>query len=362
MIIAKVFTKNKECLMTYDDIVENIRRLSRGQRVSDDELYKLLLDNGCYYLLSKSEEYVQHCKSHIGVNSFIVGWRYAICQEFFEKLKDIPYAHIKGGALSSRIYGSPAYRSFGDIDLLTAPEYSECVKRLLMEFGFVQGRIVNGKILPFSRQEIIFQKSFSHQIAPFVKKTESKICPIINVDINLSIVWGEGDVPINMNEFISHSKCMKITNYDICCLQPVWEFIALCMHHYKDMNSIYLIAERGFNLSEYCDIYFYIINVCPDANKIAEISKKYGISDYVFYCIYYANEIFDDPRLSEYLNKLDSESARKLICCYGLADFERKEWGVTFYERLFDRGFKEKFYATLCEEDQRKVETNRNYM
>lgn len=343
-------------------MIENIRKLVRGESVCDDAFGKMLFDNKCYYLLAQSENYVQKYLLTVGWNSLVVRQLYAICHTIFNKLKDIPYVHIKGGVLSSRIYGNPAYRSFGDIDLLIAPEYSEKVKELLGESGFIQGRLVDGKISPFSRQELIYQKSFSHQLAPFIKETGNKICPFINIDINLGIVWGEGDMLVDMNEFISHSEYLKMDDYNICCLQPVWEFISLCMHHYKDMNSIYLIANRGFNLSEYCDIYYYLINVSPDANKIAEVSKEYGLSDYVFYCIYYANIIFDDYRLSVYLNKFDSESAHKLICCYGLTDSERKEWDVSFSERLFSENFRASFYASLSDEDQRKVEINRMFM
>lgn len=343
-------------------MIENIQKLARGENVCDEAFGKVLFDNRCYYLLAQSENYAQRYLLTVGLNSLVVRQMYAICHTVFDKLNGIPYVHIKGGVLSERIYGNPAYRSFGDIDLLISPEYSEKVKELLWESGFIQGKLVDGKISPFSRKELIYQKSFSHQLAPFIKETGNRICPFINIDINLDIIWGEGDKSVDMNEFITHYEYWKMTDYNICCLQPVWEFISLCMHHYKDMNSVYLIAKHGFNLFEYCDIYYYLINVSPDANKIAEVSKKYGLSDYVFYCIYYANVIFDDYRLSVYLNKLDSESARKLICCYGLADSERKEWNVSFSERLFDENFRASFYASLGEEEQRKVEINHMFM
>lgn len=351
--------------MNYSDTIEEIRKLAQGEDICDDALCQLLLDSGCYYLLSKSKRYSSKCMIRIAMNFIVVSQRYKSCNNVFEKLSDIPYAHIKGAALSERIYGNPAYRMSGDIDLLVAPEYSENVKSVLLENGFVQGKLSDDRIVPYTRRELIYQKSFSHQLAQFIKATGSNICPFVSIDVNLDIVWGEGDFSVDMSDFagdISHTESRKIHEAEIRRLKPVYEFISLCMHHYKDMNSIYLIADRGLSLSEYCDIYFYLVNVAPDVDELAETSARYGVSDYIYYCVYYANEIFRDERLVRYFQKLESESAKKLINCYGLNGSERKVWDVPFYERLLDNGFKKRFFDSLNAEDKRKVQINRELM
>lgn len=350
------------CRMNYVDTIEKIQRLAHGEDVCDDALCKLFLDSGCYYLLSKSEKYASKLMIPITMNSVVVHQRYKNCKVAFDKLKDVPYAHIKGAALSDRIYGNYAYRSFGDIDLLVTPEYSDKVKSVLIESGFVQGKLVDGQIVPFSRRELIYQKSFSHQLAPFMKETGSKICPFVNIDVNLDIVWGEGNFSINMSEFVGHAENFGLQDITLYRLKPIFEFISLCMHHYKDMNSIYLIADRGFRLSEYCDIYFYLVNVSPDAYELANTAAKYGLGEYVYYCVYYANEVFKDERLGVYLETLESDPAKKLIDCYGLSDSERKEWDTPFYERLLDDGFMKRFYDSLNEGDRRKVKINQELM
>ena len=301
----------------------------------------------------------------VAMNTVVVSQRYKTCKEFFEKLSNTPYAHIKGAALSKRIFGNPAYRMSGDIDLLVAPEYSEKVKSALLEDGFVQGKLDGDRIVPYTRRELIYQKSFSHQLAQFIKATGSNICPFVCVDVNLDIVWGEGDFSIDMSDFagdIRHTEGCGIYGAIVRRLRPVYEFISLCMHHYKDMNSIYLIADRGFSLSEYCDIYFYLANVMPDADELAKTASKYGVSKYIYYCAYYANEIFGDKRIRRYIEKLESENAKKLIDCYGLNESERKVWDAPFYERLLDDGFKDRFFDSLSAEEQRKVQINRELM
>ena len=365
MITAKISIKTTEWDMNYSDTIEKIRRLAQGEDVCDDALCQLLLDSGCYYLLSKSEKYASKRMIQVAMNSVVVSQRYKVCKEVFEKLSDIPYAHIKGAALSERIYGNPAYRMSGDIDLLVAPEYSDKVKSVLLENGFVQGRLSGDKIVPYSRRELIYQKSFSHQLAQFIKATGSNICPFVCVDVNLDIVWGEGDFSVDMSDFAGnmlHTEDCLINGIALRRLKPVYEFISLCMHHYKDMNSIYLIADRGFSLSEYCDIYFYLVNVAPDADELAKTAAKYGVSKYIYYCAYYANEIFRDERIRRYIEKSESETAKKLIDCYGLNESERKIWDVPFYERLLDNGFQERFFDSLSAEDKKKVQINREMM
>lgn len=348
--------------MSYAETIDRIRRLAKGDDSCDDELTELLLNSGCYYLLSRSEKQRVKAMSAVAVNSVMINHRYKACSNIFAMLDSIPYAHIKGAVLSCGAYGNPSYRSSGDIDLLVPSEYSDLAKSILTAQGFIQGRLVNDAIIPFSRSELIYQKRFSHQIAPFMLKTESKLCPFINIDVNFNIVWGEGNFKIDIREFVSNSEEFEIYGVKMRRLKPLWEFIALCMHHYKDMNSIYLLAERGLSLSEYCDIYFYIVNVSPDADELAKLSADYGVSDYVYYCIYYANEIFADKRLDLYLNKLRSESANKLINCYGLTDSERKQWDTPFFERLLNTHFSQKFLSLLTESEKHKIQINRDFM
>ncbi len=353
--------------MNYAETIDRIRRLAKGEDCCNDELYALLSAHGCHYLISKSQKYASRDKITIAINGIIQKKRYQFFKEVIEDLNldddhVIRYAHIKGAALSQRIYGSPVYRFSGDIDLLVSEKYSEIVKSILIKNGFVQGKLEKDKIIPYNRKELIFQKSFSHQLAAFIKATGDELCQFINIDVNLDIFWGESELKIDIDEFISNTEPFEIYDVKFNRLKTTWEFISLCMHHYKDMNSIFLIADRGFILSEYCDIYFYLINVSPSADELANIAKKYRVNDYVYYCIYYANEIFNDERLDVYLVKLKSESAHTLVDCYGLTETERRKWDTPFYERLLDGSFREKFYSALTNKERQKVLLNREFM
>lgn len=348
--------------MKYAETIDCIRKLAKGNDSCDDTLSKILIKSGCHYLLSKSDNYYNKQVSSIVFNSVMINRRYQACKDIFMMLDGIPYVNIKGAGLSLRIYGNMAYRSSKDIDLLVPPEYLEQTKELLLSQGFVQGRLIDGEIVEYTRKELVYQRSFSHQLAPFLKKNESVICPFINIDVNFDIVWGEEKILVDISEFISHSEDFEIYGVKVRRLKPIYEFISLCMHNYKDMNSIYLIANRGLSLSEFCDIYFFLVNVAPNVDELAETARWYGVNDYVYYCIFYTNEIFADERLSVYLDKLYSNSVHKLINSYGLTDYERREWTIPFYDRLLDEHFKEIFLSTLTDSEKRKIQINRELM
>ncbi len=347
--------------MDYTSIIQDIRTLAKGGNCNSD-LADFILSHRCYYLLAKSPNHMDQIKSLTSLNAIAISQRFKAFAPVAQELVGIPYTHVKGALLSSHIYGSTAYRHSGDIDILVSPKHLDEVKSVLKNNGFIQGKIVNNQIVPYTRKEIIFQSSFSHQVAAFVKATGNKLCPFINIDVNTDIMWGESGLKIDMDEFLTHTRNEAVCSVEVKALQPVWEFIALCLHHYKDMNSVYLLAEKGLRLSELCDIYFYLKNIAPDAKEIAETSRKYNVDEFVYYVIYYANRIFSDEHLEKYLKALYSKEADTMLNTYGLNANERKAWNVPFEERLLDKSFKEKFYNSLSEEELKKVQLNREFM
>lgn len=134
-------------------------------------------------------------------NKIIVLERFKACAAVFEALGSIPYAVIKGAVLSKSAYGSAAYRISGDMDILISRSHLDEAKIIFQQHGFIQGRITEDGITPFSREELIFQNSTSHQTAPFVKRINHPLCPYVNIDLNLEIFWGESKQESDMDFF-----------------------------------------------------------------------------------------------------------------------------------------------------------------
>ena len=349
-----------------NNYIKAIRLLTSGEQPCfdiSDTLYK----HGCYYLLSKlncSNEYSNLLKAQTLLNKISIKERFKSCADIFKTLNNrgIPYAVIKGAVLSNSAYNDPFCRRSGDIDLLIDRKNIDEVKRIMLDNGFVQGRIGDNGIEPFTRKELLFQTSMSHQLAPFVKETNNKLCPYINVDINLNIIWGESKTKADMAFVLEHAVDADIFNISIKKLCPEMEFISLCLHHYKDMNSIYLLYERGLKLSHFCDIYFYIKNSCISLEKLNKVCAQLNISEYIYYCVYYTDLIFCDTKLNEYKKLLYSKKADNLIDKFGLEDQERQTWNIDFFSRLFETDIRNYMENNLDKSLLKKIKINQELM
>ncbi len=346
--------------------IKALRDLINGHQPSID-ISEMLYNHNCTYLLSKigsKNNYTNKLKIENVLNKICITQRYKICEEVFKKLEicHIPYAVIKGAVLSNSAYLNPFCRHSGDIDLLVNRKNIDEIKKIMYDAGFIQGKVAENGIKPFSRRELLFQTSMSHQIAPFVKETNNKLCPYVNVDINLDIMWGESEQNSDMDFILGKTESAKICDISFKKLSPEMEFISLCLHHYKDFNSIFLLYERGLKLSHFCDIYFYIKNCNIKPEILHEYCCKLNVSKYIYYCLFYANLIFEDSDLEKFMTLLHSPRADYLIDKFGLNEKERQIWNMDFYERLFDNNICDYLKNSLSEELLNKIKTNQMFM
>lgn len=289
--------------------------------------------------------------------------RFRAGAEVFAALNEekLPYAVHKGAVLSQVLYGAPNMRISGDIDLLLSREHITRIQDIFKSNGFVQGRVVDDCIEPYSRTEKIYQVSQSHQLAPFVKATTHKLCPFVEYDCNLDVFWGEAQRHTDMNAFLSNTIECELFGIQIRKLTAEAEFIALCMHHYKDLNSIYLLWTRGFDRSKLEEIACYVINVPLHKDLLKSLCQKFGVTDYVCWCIHYANILSPDFRLRELEDNLITSSAQMLFGCLGLNDAERKQWQTPF-KKLCNGNTKEYMNDLLTETDRNKIDINLQMM
>lgn len=349
-----------------NEYIKSIRALVNEGKI-DYDLSELLIKHNCFYLISKYYEsnVCTNCKSYEYVlNKISVDQRFKTCQSVFEKFdqNNIPYAVVKGAVLSKVAYRDPCVRRSGDIDLLIRRCDVDLVKKLMYEEDFVQGRVTDGGIIPFSRRELLFQSAMSHQIAPFIKKSSNKICPYVNVDVNMDIMWGESDVKADMDFVLEHIQTTSICGITFNKLTPEMEFISLCLHHYKDMNSIYLLYTKGLTLGLFCDIYYYVKNNSLDIQELTSLSQKLNVSEYLYYCLYYTNVIFDDTRLEEYCKLFESNRAISLLSSFGLASDENYEWYIGFFDRLFEIDIRTYLKNTISDEHFERIKLNSKNM
>lgn len=348
--------------MTTQEILEGLRSLARGKS-PNAELAEFLNRHGCENWLARlpNSPYKQQFAMQRVMSSIAVKERYKACIPFFSQ-SDFPYAVIKGAVLSQALYGDPFLRTSGDIDVLIRREDADRVKKLLLANGFVQGRVTDHGIEPFNRREILFQTVMSHQTAPYIKETGNRMCPYVNLDVNMDVLWGECNEKADMNVVLSHTEESSLLGISFQKLPPEMEFLSLCLHHYKDMNSLYLLAGGSLHLGLFCELYDYLRNVRPDAQKLHEACNRLQVGRYLYVCLYDTQRIFESEVIEPYLEVLEASKDDSLPDTFGLNDRERQEWSLGLLERLFHPDLSQFLQEQLTDEEKEKIRINREWM
>lgn len=277
---------------------------------------------------------------------------FQILGEFFSNLK-FPCAYVKGDALSLHAYGKVGKRQSKDIDLLVSRQNIANIFEELKKLGF--------KSTSSSRMNEVALMSCSHQISPWTY--HMPIWGKIVLDLNFDILWGEySGKRIDIDEFLSDSIDTEIYGVRIKTLTPIKTLIQLCLHHYKDMNSIFLLATRkSIKYDMFKDVYYLLKNNLDtiSLDKLYEKSIEYEIAPYMFYVLYYTGQVFDDDILKQYIEAFRNTEGEKLINCYGLCAKERKEWKYDFKTRLESNNLYDLIKDDLTDKDREKIAINK---
>lgn len=290
---------------------------------------------------------------YMALQQNITAIKYNKINDFFINIKDKIYANIKGEALSIQAYGKAGQRLSSDIDiLLPRTELYDFEKKLkLYDFSSTLQ----------SRTDKIIMLSSSHQIAPW----EKRIMPWgkIFIDLNFDIFWGEyTGKRIDIDVFLSDTIEINIYGCKIKTLPPLKAMIQLILHHYKDMNSIFLLATRkSIKYDMFKDLYYLLKNNLDEItlDKLYAISSEYEIIPYVFYLLYYTGLLFKDEILDKYIAAFKTSEGEALLNCYGLNESERREWKCDFQTRLECNNLYDLIKNDLTEKDLRKIEINK---
>jgi len=287
------------------------------------------------------------------LNKAFSALRYKHLLSLFEKIKGYTYAHIKGETLSFQSYHCLGRRHVGDIDLLLPRAYLKKIEATLVECGFV--------LTNTSRSDRIMMYSASHQVAPWTKPFP----PFgnIEIDLNFDIFWGEyTGKRVDIDEFLSNTVGMDIYGVKVKTLPPLKAMVQLILHHYKDMNSIFLLATRkSIKYDVFKDVYYLLKNNLDEISldKMYKISAEYGIIPYVYYVLYHTGLLFYDETLREYISAFKTPEGEALLGCYGLNDSERHEWRYDFKTRLETDNLYELIKSDLTAKDEEKIAINR---
>lgn len=288
-------------------------------------------------------------------NVLIEKVRYTACAGFFRRMKDVSYAVVKGETLSLHCYGETGCRRSCDIDILIAAKDVDRVGMLLKEEGFSQKSV--GETDRERRINKIFCLTRTHQTLPFEKRVGIYN---VEIDINFNVLWGDKkENEIDMEEFLQDTVEISVYGQKIKALSLEKAFIQTCLHHYKELNSIYLIiSKKRINLNMYKEIDYFLLNNRESLSPqmILEVSEKYHIRKYIYYMIFYAQKVTHDDFLNAYVSMLYSQEGKMLLDKYGLSEETRKTWKYPFEVLVECEDLSTLMEEELTEEDKKKIE------
>lgn len=283
--------------------------------------------------------------------------RYAVISKDLSTCMSNCYCFIKGASLSKYAYGNVGMRKSSDIDILVPRGVVDTLSRCLLEAGYTQK---NGAYS--ARTSRVFCISTSHQLLPFAKNIHGVN---IEVDLNFDIFWGEYDGKrVDINEFIDDAVTIDVYGSPIKTLTPLKTMVQLILHHYKDLNSIYLLTTRNnINPVMFRDVFFLLKNNLEtiSVQQLYHVCKAYEIIPYAFYVLYYTNRIYNDNVLSKYVDAFRTDEGELLLNSYGLNAKERRPWRYDFETRLVSNNLYDLIKNDLSQKDKEKIELNKNF-
>ena len=260
--------------------------------------------------------------------------------------QSIQVAFLKGIQTSEKYYEEPWIRYYSDVDILVAREMIPEVEKLFYQLGYVFGHLKdNGEIHHATREEILYQKLFTHEIYNLVKKENDNV--FINVDINFLFSWkglSDSEIEFNdiKNDIIFDSK-IKINTLD-----KVMNFIHLCCHLYNEaryfaLNRSFLGGDpREIQLSRVFEIALILKDLKQEEfNSVVYSSRKLNCDNKVFASIGVTKQLLE-LNLSILDNYTEELKVKDEFNSYIDKDQKVKYWPISIEDRVFDLKLKVK--------------------
>lgn len=216
---------------------------------------------------------------------------------------EFPYAFLKGAILITNVYGE-GLRYSNDIDILINESDIDACQELLLENGFIQGEVENGKIHEASRRDIVLSRMNYGETVPFFKEYNNRF---ICVDINFSLDYKPSQGSNLIGTMLSNRTKIEWGEIQLPTLDIIDFIIHLCMHLYKEATTIdWVIRRKDLNLYKFSDlnVVFHELATEDIYMRLYENIVKYGVEKECYYALFYTGKIYKNLMSYELYDKL----------------------------------------------------------
>ncbi|MGG4094490.1 nucleotidyltransferase family protein [Paenibacillus lautus] len=256
----------------------------------------------------------------------------------------IEYAALKGLHLNNVVYKDYSLRQSNDVDILVKDSCLSLATDLLISKGFVQSKN-NLTLEPASKKLKRFYRLSTHELVPFLKRTDNPFCPIINVDVQFDIIGRSKNLRIPLPYEDIFKKVSKITlpsrEGKINTLSSEFALLQLCSHLYRDMTRIQdILSGRDLKLINFLDIYQFIGSQRIEWKELYDFCTVYNVNHILYYALHYTNLVYPCNIPEWFLTKIAPDDISYLNQ-YGFEEKQLFEWQTPFHIRMFGKKHKE---------------------
>ncbi|GBF75597.1 hypothetical protein PA598K_04015 [Paenibacillus sp. 598K] len=258
-----------------------------------------------------------------------------------EGIKVIP---LKGGILNHTVYKDYGLRHSSDFDLLIEEKDSNQITKILISFGFVQSKSKpkNGIINPASRKIKAFHKMWTHELVPFVKKTNHTLVDFVEIDIQFDIFSRAKNMRVSfpIERLFKTAKPFEMFGAKSKCyiLNPEYNLIQLCSHVFQDNTMLQNIQHfKDHKVRDFVDIYEFVKmnEETIDWDLLSLEIKGSKINEILYFCLYNSEQLFGGFVPIQFLEQI-KPSESSITDQYGLEEAEQYIWKKPFVQRIFD--------------------------
>lgn len=226
----------------------------------------------------------------------------------------VPYALLKGAYLCGKY--PVGCRTSNDIDVLICPEDVGKVSAKLRLAGCKQGYLKNGKFVEATRQQIIESKMMRGETVPFIKETRLSYMPYLEIDLNFSLDYKNGDATV-VKDMLSRTQKVQMDGMVVQTLGEADFFLHLCAHLYKEASTVpWIRMKRDMTFYKFCDIYMLLSGLSDNAAKtIVSFADENQLARELAYAVNAVQEFFgvSNPVFDEFMETMSRDSLTRVV-------------------------------------------------
>jgi hypothetical protein len=246
----------------------------------------------------------------------------------------------KGIYLGWALYPDPSWRSMNDIDLFIRSSATEDVRRIMHEFGYMQGTISSDyrRITPITREVEAFWLVNAGSMPAFLRSVCDPALDFSSVDLRYNILEPAMGKKFDMEQVFDRARVDWLHGEETLLASREDFFIDVCVHLYREAITLTSIESgKDIRLCKFADVAELLAATqqAPDQDLLLEICEHSDLKREMYFALWQTAELLTDSVPPELLRAFTPDDYGYLDQ-YGTVDRQTATWSDPIAVRAFD--------------------------